>query len=178
MKLKFKIKQKDNSISHEAIFNSMLEGDSWVAQNALAFGRPDLSLKENDLAKYGFTPEQAASTETDIDGLPLYHFPKEWSVEIVDITLEDTQKNKVQDRASVRAKCLALVDEIASINKDSGATDVTMDTIFMTPSFQGICLALLTGAPGTAKRLMITNGPSLYPQATVDLFVSKLAELE
>lgn len=178
MKLKFKIKQKDNSISHEGVFDSMVEGDAWLAQNALAFGRPDLSLKENELAKYGFTPEQAASTETGIDGLPLYHFPKEWSVEIVDITADDIQQNKVKSRAEVRFACLKLVDEIASINKDSGATDVTMDTIFMTPSFQGICLALLTGAPGTAKRLMIANGPSLYPQATVDLFVAKLAELE
>lgn len=178
MKLKFKIKQKDNSYSHEAVFASMAEGDSWVAQNTLAFGRPDLSLSELELARHGLTAEQAASTETSPSGEPIYNFPKEWSVEIVDITADDIQQGKVKSRSEVRFACLKLIDEIASINKDSSATEATMDAIFMTPSFQGICLALLTGAPGTAKRLMIANGPSLYPQATVDLFVAKLAELE
>lgn len=199
--LKFILKKKsDGSQLEVASFNEMAEGDAWVARITASgkYGRNDISLLEVDLESHGLLPEQAASSEVsttpklDAEGNPvmdqqeppqpvmqtLYHFAREWEVEIIDVTLENAHQNKIQSRAAIRTKCLMLIDEIASINKDSGATDVTMDTIFMTPSFQGICLALLTGAPGTAKRLMIANGPSLYPQATVDLFVAKLAELE
>lgn len=178
MKLKFNIKQKDNSISHEGVFGSMAEGDSWVAKNALAFGRPDLSLKESELAKYGLTPDQAASTESGEDGVPVYHFPKEWTLEIVDLTAQDEHEKKVMSRSEIRFECLKLVDEIAALNQDTGASDETMDAIFTTPVFQGICLALLSGAPKAAKRLMQAHGPSLYPQEIVDGFVAKLGALE
>lgn len=178
MKLKFSIKQKDNSISHESVFGSMAEGDSWVAKNAMAFGRPDLSLKESELAKWGLLPEQAASTETGQDGEPIYHFPKEWSVEILDITAQDEHEKKIMSRAEIRFECVKLVDEIASLDQDTGASDETMDVIFTTPAFRGICLALLCGAPNAARRLMQAHGPSLYPQAIVDAFVAKLQALE
>lgn len=175
MKLKFQIK-KNNQVTHEGLFSSMQEGDAWVAQNAPAFGRPDLSLKLQELEAYGFTVEQAASTSVETIGdqeTTLYHFPKDWAVEVVDVTAEETQKEKVKDRSVARQFCLSIVDEIAAINKDLNDPQL-MATIFSTAAFQAIILALLTGGTATARSLMVTHGPSLYPQATVDSLVAKM----
>lgn len=83
------------------------------------------------------------------------------------------QVAKVQDRSEARQFCLSIVDEIAAINKDLNDPQL-MATIFSTASFQGIILALLTGGTATARSLMVTHGPSLYPQATVDSLVAKM----
>ncbi len=188
MKLKFQIK-KNNQVTHENVVDSMEAGDAWVAQNASVFGRGDLSLELDQLASYGFTPEQAASTSEEpvLDGAgqpvldenqqpvtkTIYHFPKEWSVEVLDVTAELEQQAKVQDRSKARTFCLGVIDEIAAINKDLNDPQL-MSTIFSTASYQGIILALLTGATATARALMAQHGPSLYPQATVDSLVAKM----
>lgn len=172
MKLKFQIK-KNNQITHQGIFETMEAGDAWVVQNAAAFGRPDLSLPLSGLQQFGLLPEQAASTSEDSELGTIYHFPKEWSVEIADVTAEETQKEKVKDRSVARAFCLSIVDEIAAINKDLNDPQL-MATIFSTANFQAIILALLTGGTATARSLMVTHGPSLYPQATVDSLVAKM----
>lgn len=180
MKLKFQIKKADQ-VTHENIVDSMEAGDAWVAQNAHAFGRGDLSLYADQLATHELTAEQAASTSeepgTDAEGNPttrtVYHFPKEWSVEVLDITAEVVQEVKVQDRTKAREFCLSIIDEIAAINKDLNDPQL-MATIFSTPAFQSIILALLTGGTATAKALMVAHGASLYPQQTVDSLVAKM----
>lgn len=83
------------------------------------------------------------------------------------------QIGKVKDRSEARQFCLSIVDEIAAINKDLNDPQL-MSTIFSTASFQAIILALLTGGTATARSLMVTHGPSLYPQATVDSLVAKM----
>lgn len=103
----------------------------------------------------------------------LYHFAKEWEVEVTDITQELVKQGKIQDRSKARQFCLSIIDEIAAINKDLN-DPALMATIFSTANFQAIILALLTGGTATARALMVAHGPSLYPQATVDSLVAKM----
>lgn len=188
MKLKFQIK-KNNQVTHENVADSMEAGDAWVAANQQSFGRGDLSLSLELLPQYGLTPEQAASTSEepmlDTQGQPvldenqnpilqtIYHFPKEWSVEVVDITADAAQETKVESRTAARQFCLSVINEIAAINKDMNDPQL-MATIFSTASFQGIILALLTGATATARALMAQHGPSLYSQGVVDGLIAKM----
>lgn len=195
--LKFILKKhSDNSQLEVGSFATMQEGDAWVARitGPGTCGRnQDISVLESELAEQGLDAEDAASSEVsdqpklDEQGNPvmdsqeppqpvmqlLYHFPREWDVEVVDITQELVQQGKIQDRTQARQFCLSIVDEIAAINKDLNDPQL-MATIFSTASFQGIILALLTGGTATARSLMVTHGPSLYPQATVDSLVAKM----
>lgn len=131
-------------------------GEKWVAQESGLgkFGRNDLSLRESELASHGLTAEQATSVET-VDESPMYHFAKEWEIEIKDLAV-------IEKRALVRLECLKVIDAIASINDSSNAPDTTMDAIFSSPTYIAIILALVTGAPKTAKRLILASGTALY----------------
>jgi hypothetical protein len=169
-------------------FPSLAEGDAWIAPLVASgnYGRGDLSLKIDELAGHGLTAEQADSvTDEPIpDGeegapgtYPLYHFGKEWEVEVIDITADVEQAAKVEDRTESRSKCLKIVDFIASYNKDE-ATPEQMSAIFSNAAFVGIVLALLTGAPRTAEALVSQHGPSLYPQVMVDKVLAMLGTIE
>jgi hypothetical protein len=195
--LKFILKKKsDGSTLEVGSFNEMAEGDAWVARitGPGTYGRnQDISVFESDLEAEGLLAANATSSEVsdqpklDGEGNPvmdnqeppqpvmqvLYHFAREWEVEVVDITQELVQQSKVQDRSKARQFCLSIVDEIAAINKDLNDPQL-MATIFSTATFQGIILALLTGGTATARALMVQHGPSLYPQATVDSLVAKM----
>lgn len=107
----------------------------------------------------------------------LYHFAREWDVEVVDISADLQEAVEVDDRGHVRAGCLKIIDFIAAYNK-ANATPEQMGQIFSNPNFVGIVLALLTGAPTTAKALVVANGASMYPQEIVDKVVAMLAALE
>jgi hypothetical protein len=199
--LKFILKKKsDGSQLEIASFAEMFQGDEWVARitGPGTYGRnEDVSVLESDLVARGLAPEQATTSEVsdepklDDEGAPimdsqeppqpvmqmLYHFAKEWEVEVVDITAELEQAGKVQDRSESRQKCLAVIDFIAAYNKDS-ATPEQMSAIFSNPAFVGIVLALLTGGPRTAEALVSQHGPSLYPQPMVDKVLAMLGAIE
>jgi hypothetical protein len=177
--LKFILKKKsDGSQLEVASFATTGEGDAWVARitGPGTYGHGDLSLKIDELAGYGLTQEQATSSQ-EIEGETIYFFAKEWEVEVVDITADVEQAAKVQDRSESRQKCLAVVDFIASYNKDE-ATPQQMSAIFSNAAFVGIVLALLTGAPRTAEALVSQHGPSLYPQVMVDKVLAMLGAIE
>lgn len=195
--LKFILKKKsDGSQLEVGSFNEMSEGDAWVARitGPGTYGRnEDISVLESELEAQGLAAEDATTSEVstepklDEQGQPvmdsqeppqpvmqvLYHFAKEWEVEVVDITQDLVKQAKVQDRSKARQFCLSIVDEIAAINKDLNDPQL-MSTIFSTATFQGIILALLTGGTATARALMAQHGPSLYPQSTVDSLVAKM----
>jgi hypothetical protein len=197
--LKFILKKhSDNSQLEVGSFASMEEGDAWVARitGPGTYGRNhDVSYLESELALHGLAPEQAASSEVsdqpklDEQGQPvldesqqpvmqmLYHFAREWDVEIVDITAELEEQHAVEDRSATRQSCLKVIDFIAAYNKEN-ATPEQMGQIFSNSAFVGIVLALLTGAPKTAKDLVIAHGASMYPQPMVDKVVAMLAALE
>lgn len=193
--LKFILKKhSDNSQLEVGSFATMEEGDSWVARitGPGTYGRnQDISVLESDLAAQGLLPEQATTSEVsdqpklDEQGQPvldenqqpvmqmLYHFAREWDVEVVDVTQEIVKQEKIKDRSEARQFCLSIIDEVASINKDLNDPQL-MSTIFSTASYQGIILALLTGATATARALMVQHGPTLYSQQTVDQLVAKM----
>lgn len=198
--LKFILKKKlDGSILEIGSFPSMLEGDEWVARitGPGTYGHGDISVLESNLASQGLLADDSTSSEVsdepkvDSEGAPimdsqeppqpvmqmLYHFAKVWEVEVVDITAELATQEKVQDRSESRQKCLAVVDFIASYNKDE-ATPQQMGAIFSNAAFVGIVLALLTGAPRTAEALVSQHGPSLYPQPMVDKVLAMLGSID
>lgn len=195
--LKFILKKhSDNSQLEVGSFATMQEGDAWVARitGPGTYGRnQDISVLESELAEQGLAAEDAASSEVsdqpklDEQGNPvmdsqeppqpvmqlLYHFPREWDVEVIDITQELVQQGKVQDRAKARQFCLGMIDEIAAINEDLNDPQL-MSSILSSPNFTAIILMLLTGGVKTARALMAQHGPGLYQQATVDGFVAKM----
>ncbi len=195
--LKFILKKhSDNSQLEVGSFSTMEEGDAWVARitGPGTYGRnQDISVLESELAAQGLQAQDAASSEVsaepklDEQGQPvmdsqeppqpvmqtLYHFAREWEVEVVDITQELIQQGKVQDRTKDRIFCLGIIDEIAAINEDLNDPQL-MAAIVSNANFVAIILMLLTGGLKTARALMVVHGPSLYPQATVDAFVAKM----
>ncbi len=113
--LKFILKKKsDGSPLEVGSFNEMAEGDAWVARitGPGTYGRnEDISVLESDLEAEGLLAENATTSEVsdqpklDGEGNPvmdnqdppqpvmqmLYHFAREWEVEVVDITQELVQ---------------------------------------------------------------------------------------
>lgn len=95
------------------------------------------------------------------------------TIDYEDVTAEVAQAAKVSKAKEKRAFCLEMIDMIAAYN-DENASSQQMSVIFSNPSFVGCVLALLTGAPKTAKEIMIAHGAEVYPQALVDQFVGKI----
>lgn len=88
--------------------------------------------------------------------------PEAWTVTYEDKSEDETERLEIQDRKEAREFCLWVIDVIAAYNKKY-TDDAQMGVIFSTPQFQGIILALLTGATKTARNLIAQVGPSLYP---------------
>lgn len=174
MKLKFKI-IKNGTVAFSNVVGSNEEGEAWVAQNGPSFGIPDRIFTLEQLLAEGLTVEQATSQsqQTTLEGeVTVYHFPKDWAVEVEDITLTEQHQTKKLSKKEIRLACTDLFDEISITNET--ANDATMDAIFMNPSFMAIVGALVTGAPRTAKRYVLSLGPSLYPNDKVTDIVNKL----
>lgn len=93
-----------------------------------------------------------------------------------DITVADNAKQKVLSAKEKRELCLDLIDQIAAYNEDNASPE-QMGAIFSNTNMVGIVLALLTGAPKTAKAAMIAHGAELYPQEVVDAYVAKLTAI-
>lgn len=186
---RFIIKNKQNQEVARNEVSSMELGDAWVIEqfNFGRFGAGDRSLTLEEAQALGLDIQEAASTSVEQRPDPqspdpqnpimldvtIYHFSKEYSVEVLDISAEKIAEQKKEARFKARAFCESIVDEIAAINKDLNDPQL-MATIFSTASFQAIILALLTGGTATARALMVAHGPSLYPQATVDSLVAKM----
>lgn len=175
MKLKFKIIKNGNEAFSNTV-SSQAEGDAWVAQNGASFGIPDRAFSLEQLLAEGLTVEQAASQsqETPMQGEPytLYHFPKDWSVQVEDVTAQAEHQTKKATKKETRLACLELFDDVAIENET--ADNALMDAIFLNPSFIAIIGALVSGAPKTAKRYVQSLGPSLYSEAKVAEIVAKL----
>jgi hypothetical protein len=124
----------------------------------------------------GITEESLFNDQAQFDAHQI-EFPQyatDYTFVFSDVTAEVDHAKKVYSRESVRVKCLELIDEIAALNLE---LQINPATVFSNSAFQGICLALLTGAPQTASQLIVQNGPSIYPQSVVDEFVAKLAAM-
>ncbi len=187
--LKYIIKNKQNQeIASNEAANTQV-GDIWVEEqfNIGRFGQGDRSFTLEELQAVGLTEQDAASTSVeqrpdpnsadpqnpDMIDVTIYHVAKEYSVEVIDVSAEKLKEQKAEARFKARAFCLSIIDDIAAINKDLNDPQL-MTTIFSTASYQGIILALLTGATATARALMAQAGPALYSQGTVDELVAKM----
>lgn len=93
-------------------------------------------------------------------------------VSVEDVTAQKTHLSKKLSKKEVRLACMDLFDEVAITNES--ANDAAMDAIFLNPSFMAIVGALVSGAPRTAKRYILSLGPSLYPNEKVTDIVNKL----
>lgn len=174
MKLKFKI-IKNGIEAFQNVVSSQAEGDAWVAQSGPSFGLPDRTFTLAQLLTEGLTVEQAASqSQQPIPNgeVTVYHFPKDWSVVVEDITSSEQLQSKKATKKETRLACLELFDDVAIENET--ADNALMDAIFLNPSFMAIIGALVSGAPKTAKRYVQSLGPSLYSEAKVAEIVAKL----
>lgn len=186
--LKYIVKNKQNQeIANTEVANTQV-GDAWVEEqfNLGRFGLGDRSLTLEQLQAAGLSEQDATSTSVEqrpdpnaplenpqmID-VTIYHFAKEYSVEVIDVSAEKLKEQKAEARFKARAFCLSIIDDIAAINKDLNDPQL-MATIFSTANYQAIILALLTGATATARALMAQHGPALYSQGTVDELVAKM----
>lgn len=155
--LKYIVKKKsDGSVISSMTVPDIHVGETWVAQESGkgSFGRNDLTIPESELESHNLTAEEATSVET-VDEVPMYNFAKVWEVEIKDLSV-------AENRSAIRSECLKVIDYIAGLNDASNASDATMDAIFSSPTYIAIILALVTGAPKTAKRLIMASGTALY----------------
>jgi hypothetical protein len=97
--------------------------------------------------------------------------PGTYTVEQTDITAAFAHEQAVMSRREEREFCLSILDEIAAYNKEM---DIEPSVLFANPSFQAIAMALLTGAPKTARAVIAAAGPSVYPQSKVDEIVAMI----
>lgn len=181
MKIHFKI-VKNSVVTHEHIADSQEAGDLWVAQNQASFGKGDRHFTAAELAQHGLVAEDAASSE-EVPNLSgegthaVYFFPKDWSVETQDVTAALEESEEIEDRSKVRGECGRVIDMIAQYNKRNVTREQLLG-IIGNPSYLPIIVCLLTGAPGSAKDLIVASGTQLYPQPFIDKIVAKLAALE
>jgi hypothetical protein len=179
MKTKLKIIKNGVEI-YGKIIESMPEGDAYIQANKHLFGQDDMSLTLEEVGARGLLPENATTTSEEpimVDGVQqgtrtMYHYAKDWSVEYEDVTEKLQKETGVSKRSSVRTKCLAVIDLIAHYNEQ--ADPATMGTIFSSPAMVGITLALLTGAPKTAKDAILLHGSTLYSSDKVAEIVGQL----
>lgn len=90
-----------------------------------------------------------------------------------DRTEQVEKQIEIQGRRDAREFCLLIIDMIAAFNKKN-ASDSQMQATFSTPQYQGIILALLTGATKTARGLIALVGPSIYPAPFVAEILAKM----
>lgn len=195
--LKFILKKKnDGSILEVGTFENVSDGEQWIERITLS-GKYGLNnniwVLEDELSSHNLKKEDASfvgvsdSPKLDKQGnlikdenskvllQNVYHFEKAWEVEIVDITNELTKESKIKDRSQIRQNCLRIIDMIATFNEL--APSEKMSQIFGTPQMMGITLALLTGAPKTAKSGILALGPSLYSAEQVAEIVAELDKI-
>lgn len=92
--------------------------------------------------------------------------------QIRDLTGIVQKQTAVLSRTEVRKKCLLVLDLIAYYNEEAPVE--TMTAIFSNPSLIAITMALLTGAPKTAKAAILLNGSGLYSAEQVTEIVGQL----
>lgn len=100
--------------------------------------------------------------------------PAEYTYEIIDITNEYQKELDIEKRKETREKCLRILDEIAAYNM---TVNQELQSIFSSPTFVQIILALSTGAPKSAAYGIRAVGPQVYPQAMVDDIATRLEAL-
>lgn len=174
MKLRIKI-IKNGTVAFSNVVDSVEAGEAWVDQNAPSFGLPDRSFTLEQCEAQGIDPLTATSTSQEpIENgeITMYHFARDWSVESEDVTSQVEHQGKKSTKKEIREACMDLFDEVAITNES--ANDAAMDAIFLNPSFMAIVGALVSGAPKTAKRYILSLGPSLYPNEKVTDIVNKL----
>jgi len=131
--------------------------------------------KQINIVKDGVVTHSNIVTSTEKDAWILATeaaFPEGYTVEEADVTAVIEKTLAVDNRSKIREKCLKVIDLVAVYNES--ATPETMATIFSSPAFVGITLALLTGAPNTAKAAIIANGAGLYSAEQVSEIVGQL----
>lgn len=104
MKLKYEIK-KAGVVTHANVVDSTVQGEVWIEASKHLFGNQDMSLTLDGVESRGLLPENAASTSEDpvmVDGVQqgtrtMYHFAKDWSVEVTDATASLNQQSVNED---------------------------------------------------------------------------------
>ena len=127
---------KSGIVTNKAEFATQELAETWLAKEEAnkSFGKQARWVSEDNIQKEG--EDIALSDQMMIEPImgkdvKLYHFPSEYSVEVVDVTAEVAAQKKVTDRAKKRAFGEALIDKISTIN-DSKNLSVEQVDAFMT----------------------------------------------
>lgn len=96
----------------------------------------------------------------------------EWSNEVVDITQQVFIGENLKIRENEMAACHEVIKLVGMFNKSK--PQGTVLSILTNPSMQSAIMALLTGAPATAKTLIQSVSTELYSQAEKDQVIEVL----
>lgn len=126
---------KSGVVTNKAEFATQELVDAWLVQEEAnkSFGKQARWVSEDRIQLEG--EDIALSDQMMIEPImgkdvKLYHFPAQYSVEIVDVTAEVLAAKKLSDRTKKRAFGEALIDKISTIN-DSKNLSVEQVDAFM-----------------------------------------------
>lgn len=127
---------KSGVVTNRAEFTTQELAETWLAQEEAnkSFGKPERWVSEDRIQLEG---EDIALSDQMIiepimgEDVKLYHFPAEYTVEIVDISAEVLAAKKISNRTKKRAFGESMVDKISTINDGKNLSVEQVDA-FMT----------------------------------------------
>lgn len=119
----------------------------------------------------GSIQQSEFSSQAEWELHPYYNNPN-FVNEVVDITEEKTRGVSLDVRESELAACSEVIKLIGVFNKTKAEN--TVYTIVTTPAMISATLALLTGAPKTAKNLILSLASGLYSESELAQVVEVL----
>lgn len=189
--IKFTIKNRQSSaVLAEIQVADEAAGLQYIASHPGLFGKEDRWVSQHELDQLGIDSSGSVASRTVVDQAAVgnpgdldyqaeqshqeFHFLSDYIYESADVSAAVSHEQGLAARQEKKAFCDGILNEIGLLNEQSHASTATMDAFFANENAKQVMLALLTGSPESASRMMKAHGTDFYPQATVDAFTAKI----
>ncbi len=163
---------RNGTTTNQADWPTQELAETWVTENATAFGLPDRWKKEMD-----FTGDESIESSTDsreVDGVTEYFFPQNWSVSYDDVSVEIAQRNALQLRRKKQDFGAFLIAKITELNTSKGLDQAGLSSLLADANAATIERLLWSGSLEFAQAAILAYPGNLYTTQEKQAFADEI----
>lgn len=168
--IKVLVRNLDNVLKFEGDFSTQIEADAWI--------RESIEIERFGKAAYEeIIPAVLDEEGNELEPEQVINHPATYTVEIVDITAELEQKQKLTTRAEKRAFGESVIDLISTINESANVNEATLEALILDQDFLVIREHLYSGSLKSAYNKILASETKIltvFSQSNLDLVKSQL----